>query len=277
MKTLLEYRGTVYSFLTTTYKVFPTLLALSASFVVIAFFTPSLARAQDAISSGIATYISIKATVQGGDIIRLTKDGYDLTRSAYETSVFGVVAENPSVSFEDTSVKDTRPVISTGKVYVRVSTLNGPIKRGDLITASSIPGVGQKATSDGYVIGTALQDYSAKDSKTIGKVLVVLNISFNAGSGGVKQNLLSTFQNALTAPYLSPLNTLRYLFAALLVIASFFVAVTFFGKVSSLGIEAIGRNPLASRMILLSVVFHVILAALIIFVGVGVAYLVLVI
>ncbi|MEK7605623.1 MAG: hypothetical protein AAB478_03830 [Patescibacteria group bacterium] len=235
------------------------------------------AHAQEAISSGIATYIPLKGPVQEGDIIRLTKNGYDLTRSSYEASVFGVVAENPSVSFENTALPNTKPVISTGKVHVRVSTINGVIKRGDLITASSIPGVGQKATSDGYVIGTAIQDYTAKDSKAIGKILVVLNISFNAESGGVKQNLFSTFQTALTAPYLSPLNALRYLFAAALIIASFFIAVTFFGKISSLGIEAIGRNPLAGKLILLSVVFHVILAALIILVGVGVAYFMLVI
>jgi len=244
--------------------------------VVVTFLLSSLgassAFAQEAISSGIATYIPISANTQEGDIIRLTKNGYDLTRSAYEPSTFGIVAENPSVSFENTSIKNTKPVISTGKVYVRVSTINGSIKKGDLITASSIPGVGQKATDDGYVIGTALQDYTPKDSKAIGKVLVVLNISFNAGSGGTKGNLLSTFSHALNAPYLAPLSALRYLFAAILIIASFFVAVNFFGKVSMLGIEAIGRNPLASKFILLSVIFHVILAAGIILVGIGVSY-----
>lgn len=239
--------------------------------------SPSSVLAQEAISSGIATYIPIKANAQEGDIISLTKEGYDLARTPYEASIFGVIAENPSVSFENSDLKGSKPVISTGKVYVRVSGVNGPIKKGDLITASTIPGVGQKATQEGYVIGTALQDFQPQDKNQIGKILVVLNISFNPGSGGVKTNLLASFQQALTAPYLSPLNTLRYALAAILVITSFVIAVGFFGKVSTVGVEAIGRNPLASKLILLSVVFHLLLAAGIILIGVAIAYLVLVI
>lgn len=232
--------------------------------------------AQSDVSSGIATYIPLKVSAQEGDIIRLTQGGYDLSRSPYEPTIFGIVTENPSVSFESSSIPDAKPVTSTGKVYVRVSTINGPIRKGDLITASSIPGVGQKATDQGYVIGTAQEDYTTSDKKAIGKVLVILNISFNTGVGGVQKNLLSTFQTALQAPYLSPLNALRYLFAAVLIIASFFTAVSFFGRVSALGVEAIGRNPLASKSILLSVFFHVVLGGLIVIVGVGVAYFMLV-
>ena len=76
----------------------PALLALLVSLLITILF-PLRASAQEAISSGIATYIPISTQVHEGDIIRLTKKGYDLTRSSYEPSIFGVVAENPSVSF----------------------------------------------------------------------------------------------------------------------------------------------------------------------------------
>jgi len=236
--------------------------------------SPAFAQSNDT-SSGIATYIPIAGETHPGDIVDLSKNGYKLSSTPYDPSVFGVIAENPSVSFENTNLKGTQPVISTGKVYVRVTTVNGPIHKGDLISASKTPGVGQKATQDGYVIGTALQDYTASDPKAIGRVLVVLNITFNASSGQSNKNLLSTFQNALDAPYLSPLNALRYVLAGIMIVISFVIAVSFFGKVSRLGVEAIGRNPLAGRMILMSVVLHLILAASIILVGVGIAYFVL--
>lgn len=249
-------------------------ISLLASLALI-FVTPANAQTSE-VSSGIATYIQIAGKTQAGDIVDLSNTGYKLASTPYDPSVFGVIAENPSVSFENTNIKDTKPVISTGKVYVLVTTSNGPIHKGDLISASTTPGVGQKATQDGYVLGTAVQDYTASDKKATGRILVVLNITFNATSGQVKQNLLSSFQNALTAPYLSPLNALRYALAAIMVIVSFIIAVSFFGKVSRLGVEAIGRNPLAGRLILLTVILHLILAAGIIMVGLGIAYFVLV-
>jgi hypothetical protein len=62
-----------------------------------------------------------------------------------------------------------------------------------------------------------------------------------------------------------------------MVILSFVIAVGYFGRISSLGIEALGRNPLAGRMIIFSIVLHVILALAIVGVGVAAAYLALVI
>ena len=41
--------------------------------------------------------------------------------------------ENPAVSFESTEISNGKPVLSTGKAYVKVTTLNGPIKEGDFI------------------------------------------------------------------------------------------------------------------------------------------------
>lgn len=254
-------------------KYFLTLLFI---FTLLLFFS-SPAFAQDTISSGIATYVPIQGNAQPGDIIKLSQNGYEVTKTAYDPSVFGVVVKNPSVSLENTSQPNTFPLISSGKVYVRVSTINGQIKKGDVITSSSIPGVGQKSTNQGYVIGTALQDYAASNQNEIGSILIVLSINFSPGQGnGTPDNLLSSLKQALSAPYLSPLNALRYALAIILLIVSFIVGVSFFGKVSSLGVEAIGRNPLASKTILLGIVFHIFLAGVIIITGLVLAYFILI-
>ena len=230
------------------------------------------------ISSGIATYVQINDSgVKEGDLIKLTPEGYKKTSVAYESSIFGVITDKPSVSFENTAVENGRPVTSSGKVYVNVTAHNGPIKKGDVLTTSPTAGYAQKATENGYVIGTAAEDFNASKNSDTGKILVVLNITYNSSVAPKTNNIFRLFTLAADAPYLSPLNTLRYVFAAIMVILSFIIAVYFFGKVSTKGVEAIGRNPLASNMIMLSVVMNLFLAGIVIALGVGVAYIILVV
>ena len=68
------------------------------------------------------------------------------------------------------------PLALSGRVEVKVTNENGPIHVGDLITVSSIPGVGMKATTEGQTVGTALGNY---DSSEVGYVLVYTNLSWN--------------------------------------------------------------------------------------------------
>jgi hypothetical protein len=225
-------------------------------------------------SSGIAVYIQIlDKNVQEGDIVSLSSKGYVLSRQAYDPNISGVVVRNPAIAFESYD-SNSYPVVSEGKVPMRVTTANGKIKKGDMLTSSTKPGVGEKATQGGFVVATALEDYGGSKD---GKILVVLTVGHGtASTNDGKGNLINAFSYLMSAPYLSPLGALRYLFAAVMVILSFVVAVGYFGKVSSLGIEALGRNPLAGRMILFSIVLHVLLALVIVGVGVAIAYLALV-
>lgn len=246
-----------------------TIILLSCAFI------PVIASAQ--ISSGIATYVQIlDKDVKEGDLIKVTPQGYKKTTTAYEPSVFGVVTDNPSVSFENKSLPNGKAVISSGKVYVNVTAHNGPINKGDTLTTSVVPGYAQKATENGYVIGTAVDSFPASKNSDTGKILVVLNITYNSSLTTKTNNLFKLFTIAADAPYLSPLNALRYLFAGIMVIASFVIAVFFFGRVSTTGVEAIGRNPLAGKLIMASVVLHLLLAAGIIVIGIAVAYIILV-
>lgn len=248
-------------------------------FLILALFRYAVpvVRAQSKNSSGIAVYIQVlDKKVEAGDIITLSKKGYTLTDAPYDPNIFGVVVSDPAIAFESNQ-PNSHPVVSEGKVYMRVSTINGKIKKGDLITSSTVPGVGQKATESGFIVATALEDYTAGSGKNVGKILVVLSVGHGSVSPDARNNLLKTFEFVLKAPYMSPLNVVRYAFAAVMVIVSFIISVGYFGRISSLGIEALGRNPLAGRIILFSIVLHIILAFTIIAVGIGVAYLSLVI
>lgn len=247
-------------------------------FLVLSQFRQALPMvdAQGNSSSGIAVYIQVlDKNVTGGDIVTLSKKGYVLSNAPYDPNLFGVVVSDPALSFESNQ-PNSRPVVSEGKVFLHVSTINGNIKKGDLITSSTIPGVGEKATESGFIVATALEDYSAASGKDVGKILVVLSVGHGTVSTDARGSLLKSFEFVLKAPYMSPLSVLRYVFAAIMVIGSFLIAVGYFGRISSLGIEALGRNPLAGRIILFSIVLHIILAFTIIAVGLAVAYLSLV-
>jgi hypothetical protein len=245
--------------------------------VQFAWIIPVVFAQSNNSSSGIAVYIQIiDKSVQEGDIITLSPKGYILGKEPYDPNIFGIVVKDPAIAFEN-SQANSYPVVSSGKVFMRVSTINGNIKKGDSLTTSIMPGVGQRATESGFIIATALEDYSANSTKDAGKILVVLNVGQGAASTGARGNLINAFNFFLSAPYMSPLSVLRYVFSAVMVILSFVIAVGYFGRISSLGIEALGRNPLAGRMIIFSIVLHVILALAIVGVGVAAAYLALVI
>lgn len=242
--------------------------------IFFAFFAIQ-AFAQD-IGTGFATPLTInEKTVRDGDIISATQNGYKLSTYAYDPSIFGVVSTTPAVLIKDNSGKNSL-VLTSGKTLVRVSTINGAIKKNDLITSSSIAGAGQKADLNGYILGIALEDYSNSNPNAVGKILVSIDPHYNATFVAVKTNLIQNIKSIAAAPTLSPLTTLRYILAALIAIASFVLGFIYFGRIARAGVEALGRNPLASRMIQLGIVLNVALTAGIILVGVGIAYLILI-
>ncbi len=229
------------------------------------------------LSNGTAIGITVEdKNVQDGDIISATSEGYKKTASAYDPQVFGVVSKKPAVYLSDTTSPTDLPIISVGQVRVRVSSQNGNIQRGDFITSSTTPGVGQKATDNGYVIGTADQDYSNNDKTKVGTILVTLHPHFARVSNDITRNLWNTATMGFVAAMETPLGFVRYVVSGSIALLSFFFGFRFFARSSNRGVEAIGRNPLAKQAILLSVFINSMVTIAIMFFGVAIAYLILV-
>lgn len=240
------------------------------------FWANFKALAQD-VSSGVAISVPIsEKSVQDGDIITSTSEGYKLSRYKYDPSLFGVVTKTPAVFIKDTTAKNNTLVLSSGRAIVRVSTINGEIKKNDYITGSEIPGVGAKADVNGYVLGMALEGYKNSNPKAVGKITVLIEPHYNASFIATRTNILQNIKNVAGSPLLSPLTTLRYLLAALIAIVSFVLGFIYFGRIARTGVEALGRNPLAARMIQLGIILNVLLTAGIILIGCGIAYLILI-
>lgn len=228
------------------------------------------------ISNGTAIGVQLNEKVLDGDIVTSTNDGYKRATSPYDPQIFGVVSFKPAVYLSDASAANNTPIISDGEVVVRISSVNGNIKAGDLITSSKIPGVGQKATNNGYIIGSAKQDYSSNNPKKVGLIHVTLSPHFAQVNNNITHNIFNAVTLGWSAAFETPLGVVRYFIAGIITMLSFFFGFRFFARASNRGVEAIGRNPLAKQAILLSVFINTIITIVIMFFGVAISYLILV-
>jgi hypothetical protein len=228
----------------------------------------------------VATTLNISdKEATDSDILSLTTTPETLERSkvAYDDRIYGVGILFPTMLYR---TRNTLPVVRSGTTYVNVSTINGPIKTGDYITSSVLPGKGQKATEyNGYMVGIALADFDEKmgspmdyEKKKIytGKVLLSVGIGPAApvkiqAAGG----MFGTFKFLITS-FIYNLQTtkegvrlVRYFLAALVAIATIIVNFKTFGKNVSKGIESIGRNPLAKVSIQSMIILNIALIAIV--------------
>lgn len=251
------------------------LILLTASFLL-----PKVALAQtQVLSTGVANYVQISdKVVKNGDIVAIGAKEYSLAKTPYDSLIGGVVVLDPAVSIDLTNGERSFPIVTTGKAYVNVTTSNGPIKVGDQITASTTPGIGMKATQPGYVIGNAQENYTQKDTKKIGSILVVLDTHYayppvpGLGSGS---KILEIFNLTAAASYQQPSLFVKYAISALVVIITFVIGFFSFGRIASNGITALGRNPLAGRMIQIGIILNVMIALAIVFSGLLLSYLII--
>jgi|GEM_PF-567017 len=142
-------------------------------------------------AADFAEYMSLNSTASVGDLISLNSSG-QYQEAVAGQSLIGVVSDNPAfvgnANLEGTN--NAYVVGFAGVIKTTVSTANGNINAGDLITAGSAPGVGVKLTTSGYALGQALQSYSGAGNGTI-TVLVMpkyvdasVALTSYGGSGG---------------------------------------------------------------------------------------------
>lgn len=248
-------------------------------FVVLCFLALLCAphiKAQVNSASVAVSYPVSDTEAQDGDIICSYTTGNLRCNKAYDPAMLGIYTQNPAVAIEDTELPDAKLIVTSGVAEVRVNAASGNIVPGDFVSTSEVPGVGQKSVRNGYVIGTALEEYAPASLDEIGTITVAINIHPAAGLTGPGSNLLQFIREGIAVPLFEPLESLRYILAVAMVLISFTLGMIYFGRASRAGIEAIGRNPLARQMIQFSVVLNIVLTIVIVMVGLAVAYLILI-
>ncbi|MBU0488212.1 MAG: hypothetical protein KKA07_01255 [Bacteroidetes bacterium] len=108
-----------------------------------------------------------------GDIIisdngSIANDKYGLSSKPYDEFVAGIFHEEK----QDNPRLRKYPIKREGIYLVKFNSENGPIKKGDIVTTSSEPGVAMKATESGMIIGIALEDANGESGLVKIRILI---------------------------------------------------------------------------------------------------------
>ena len=227
-------------------------------------------------SLGVAQVVEIVGkNIKDGSVVSSSKQGVILSNIPYDSQVLGVVSRDAAIVFSTRDINNGIPVIPVGRVYILVSTKDGIIKKGDQITTSTIPGVGVKATKDGYVLGVALEDYTNTNIKQTGKIALNLELHYFNAKPTLAGSLSDIFKFALLPTKDGPAPIFKYIVAAGVVLASIIFGFLSFGRTAAKGVEALGRNPAAGKIIQLGIIFNVVIVIAIVIAGLSVAFLIL--
>jgi hypothetical protein len=231
---------------------------------------------QGAATLGVARVVETKEkNVKDGSLMSTAPDGAKLTDVAYDSQILGVVARDAAILIDTNSGEQSVPIISTGKVYVLVSTKEGVIKKGELITSSTTKGVAVKATKSGYVLGTALEDATNPDPNQIEKIAVDVDLHYFNSKPTLSGTLTDILKLALLPSKEATSPIFKYLVAAGVVLGSIVFGFLSFSRTAAKGVEALGRNPAASKIIHLGIIFNIVIVIAIILAGLAVAFLIL--
>jgi hypothetical protein len=246
-----------------------TALACMGMYVsLVVALSPAMLQSASAISRG---YASDDPNLQPGMVAALsdksTADSPKAKRASQEDGdrIIGVTT-TPEKELLTIASGDQQQVYVqiTGEVDAFVSDINGTVKNGDLLTISPILGVLMKADANPkLILGIALEDFdeSAAETKSITdnddakldikvvKTRLNLDRKATANEGGISgDSSLQRLGQSVTGKH--DVNEVQVI-AALIIFLMVLVAegTIMYGSVSS-SIAALGRNPLARKIIL---------------------------
>ncbi|QQS39312.1 hypothetical protein IPM62_01735 [Candidatus Woesebacteria bacterium] len=133
------------------------------------------------IVAGDVVSLDFNPVPQGMDSDRFEEEFVKKATNTDRSKLIGAISTKPGVLLggwkqanDPRSVKEVAVALS-GRILVNVSSQNGTIEPGDMVTTSSIAGVAAKANQAGMILGTALARYENADPDSIGQILVFIN------------------------------------------------------------------------------------------------------
>jgi hypothetical protein len=133
------------------------------------YFNTVFAKATSAQYADLAEMYVSDANYPPGTVVEFGGE-YEITisSSSHSTAVAGIVSTNPSYLMNSTQTGEhVLPIALTGRVPCRVQ---GPVKKGDVLVASSTPGVAQRIGMNwqpGCVIGKSMEVINTTEIQTI--------------------------------------------------------------------------------------------------------------
>lgn len=225
-----------------------------------------------------------------GSLVSLQANSTDQVVAANNTNVdnlIGAVINADSAALALASSSGTQAQVATsGTLSILASDINGPIRKGDHITASQIAGVGMRATANIRVIGIAQGDMTGttstgysdqngtKHTVNIGQVPVLINVSyfFKEPDKTVIPAAIQSVANAIAGRSVSTLPVV--ISAAIFLVMLIVVSSIIYSMIHS-SIISVGRNPMSQSAIYRDLIQLSALVLGILAVGVIAIYLVL--
>jgi hypothetical protein len=224
--------------------------------------------------------------VQKGMIVRLAESDTSKVQALSPDEMdkmHGVVvsANDAAVTLSDIAAEKVF-VATRGRYDVLVSSQNGDIKEGDLITLSAVKGVGMKVDDkQPFIVGravgtfdkesraastTKLKDSSGGDKEVrIGRVQAEINVGRNPLLKGEESSLPGFLQKVSESIAGRPVDANRVYIGMVVFLLTTSVAGSLIYAGVRSGIISIGRNPFSKKLILRGM-FQVIVVGLIIFI-----------
>ena len=125
-------------------------------------------RFNTARAADLAEHIDASEPLEPGDVVEIDPQSpgrYRLARGPSSGLVVGVITSTPAITLGEQPTglaADPRPLLALmGRVPVKATTENGPIRVGDLLVSSSTPGAvmlcGKSNECAGTLVGKALE------------------------------------------------------------------------------------------------------------------------
>ena len=125
---------------------------------------------QDVLGLGqgadLAEYYYSNTALEAGDVVAIQPDqpaGIGKSANRYQRNLLGVVSTKPGLTLGPRA-DNAYPIALGGRIPVKITEENGPIRVGDLLTSSSKPGYAMRATAAGPVLGRVLNEPYAMTS-----------------------------------------------------------------------------------------------------------------
>ena len=263
-------------------------------FATLAFFVSAGVVSAQSYTT-VASTITVDGVARDGDVISYypRENVYHPSKTYADEMMYGVVVIDPVLNLfsENEAGNQGVPVVRFGEAVVNVSTLDGFVYAGDLVTTSPIEGFAQRVSRDTatYVLGFALQDMTVSGQTTtvgdatveLGTVPVALRIGPYVTKEGAELIASSTLQGSAGLSDseeqggFDMFKMFRYVMASLVAALSILVAARRFGDTFSQSVISVGRNPLARSQIRSMVIWNSFLIILISSVGFGISALIL--
>jgi hypothetical protein len=207
-----------------------------------------------------------------------------------------VVAANdsPVTLSDENQSKQQVFVATTGRYEVLVSNQNGPIKKGDYVSVSSLAGVGMKANGQqSHILGKALTSFDGKSNlvgqttvknaakKDIPISLSMVGVEIAVGHNPIEAKKdsvipgLEKIQQAAGTIANKPITPAQLYISMLAMIVTAIVAGSILYAGVRTSMTAIGRNPLAKASVTRNLVSVVVTSVIILIIGVVAVYLIL--